>query len=54
MSAIAASGNCLTSTKRFWESKLSSIAFNMKSSAMQMVPSHHLFGVPSGKKISFR
>ena len=45
MSVIVAPGNCLTFTNHFWESKLPSIPFNMKSPAMQMVPSGHLLGV---------
>ena len=45
MPVIVAPGNCLTFTNRFLENKLSSVTFNIKSPAMQMLPSGHLFGV---------
>ena len=52
MSVIVAPGNCLTFTKRFWESKLPSIPFNMESPVMQMIPSGHLFGMSLDGRLS--
>ena len=42
----------LTFTDHFWESKLPSIAFNMESPAMQVVPSGHLFGMSLDGRLS--
>ena len=53
VSVIVASGNRLTFTNCFWESKLLSVPFNMQSPAMQMLPSGNLFGLSSDERLSF-